>query len=379
MLYQTHVQVHLGNIRHNIESIKKTVGNDCKVLIAVKADAYGHGAVEVSRMAEKIGVDWLAIATVPEGIELRDAGVKLPMLKLSPAFPEEMEAAIENDITLCVCEESNIRLYNKTAQAMGRKATVHLQLDTGMGRIGANPEEGLRLAEIILNDCHNLILQGVMTHLPVSDESNESGKSFTRIQIDKFKNGVDKIEKTLNFKFPIVHCSNSAAITAYPDAKLDMVRPGIVVYGFYPSDEVPMTLDLKPGLSFKTCVSFVKKLAKGQSVGYGRTWIAPEDTWIATFPAGYADGFNRLLSNKGRVLINGKSCPVVGRICMDQAMCSLGTGDTTDIKPGDEVVLIGRQGNEEITVEEWAKKLDTITYEITCQINKRVKRYYDAY
>ncbi len=375
MLYQTHAVVHLGNIKHNIESIRKAVKPDCKVLISVKANAYGHGAVEISKMAQENKlVDYLAIATIPEGMELRDAGITLPILKLSPAFEEEMESAVANDIAVCVCEEDNIRKYDETARALGKKAIVHLQLDTGMGRIGVGEEEALRLAEIIIKQCPNLVLEGVMTHMPVSDDSS---KTFTERQIDKFKKIIDKIETNLNFKFKIKHCSNSAAVTAYPEAHMDMVRPGIIIYGFYPSKDVPQTLDLKPGLSFKTKVSFVKKVSKGLSVGYGRTWVAPEDTWIATFPAGYADGFNRLFSNSGRVLINGKSCPIVGRVCMDQTMCSLGTGEKPDVKVGDEVVLIGKSGNEEITAEEWAEKLKTISYEVTCQISHRVKRYFE--
>ncbi len=375
MLYQTHCVVHLGNIKHNIENIKKAVGNDCKVLIAVKADAYGHGAVEVSKMAQETGlVDYLAIATVPEGMELRDAGITLPMLKLSPAFEDEMESAIANDITLCVCEEENIHKYNEVALAYGKKAKVHLQLDTGMGRIGiTNLEEAVRIAEIIINECHGLELEGIMTHLPVSDDSS---RTFTERQIDKFNKITNAIESTLNFKFKIKHCSNSAAVTAYKDARLDMVRPGIIVYGFYPSSDVPHTLDLKPALSMKTRISFIKRVTKGTSIGYGRTWVAPEDTWIATFPAGYADGFNRLFSNNGRVIINGRSCPIVGRVCMDQTMCSLGTGEDITDKVGDEVVLIGQQGNETIDIEEWAEKLDTISYEVTCNINKRVPRIY---
>lgn len=375
MLYQTHALIHLNNIKHNIEEIRRVVDPKYKILLSIKANAYGHGAVEIALMAQKNKLaDYLAIATVPEGMELREAGVTLPVLKLSPAFEVEMESAVANEIALCVCEEENIRKYDETARAMGKKAVVHLQLDTGMGRIGVGEEEGLRLAEIIIKQCPNLELEGVMTHMPVSDDSS---RTFTERQIDKFYKIVNKIETSLNFKFKLVHCSNSAAITAYPNAHYNMVRPGIIIYGFYPSKDVPQTLDLRPGMSVKTRVSFIKKVAKGNSVGYGRTWVAPEDTWIATFPAGYADGFNRQFSNRGRVLINGMSCPVVGRICMDQSMCSLGTGEKPNVKVGDEVVLLGKSGNEEITGEEWAEKLGTISYEVTCLINHRLQRYYE--
>jgi len=374
MLYQTHARIHLANIRSNIENIRRAVGPERKILIAVKADAYGHGAVEVSRMAENIGVDWLGIATVPEGIELRQAGIMLPILKFSPAFHEEMEEAVKHDIALAVCELENVRQLQKICAALGRKCQVHLKIETGMGRIGVAAEEAFSMADEIINRCPDLILGGAMTHLPVSDEGS---KSFTQRQIDRFKKTVSDIETRLNFKMPLVHCANSGGVLAHPESWCDMVRPGIMIYGFYPSEDTPQTILLKPGLSFKTRVSFLKNVPKGGSVGYGRTWIAPEDSWIATFPAGYADGFNRLFSNMGRVLVNGRSYPVVGRVCMDQSMCNL--GPNTEVKVGDEVVLIGDSGCQNISAYEWAEKLKTITYEVTCQINRRVRRYFDDY
>lgn len=374
MLYQTHVQVHLNNIRFNIENIRKAVGAERKILIAVKANAYGHGAIEVAKMAELIGVDWLGVATVPEGIQLREAGIKMPILKFSPAFPEEMEEAIKNDLVLAVVDLENVRKLQGCAASLDRKVRVHLKIETGMGRIGANSQEALGIAREILQNSPNLELEGAMTHLPVSDEAS---KTFTSRQIDRFKKHVRAIEEALQFKFALVHCANSGAVLAHPEGWFDMVRPGIMIYGFYPSPETPQTIELKPGLSFKTRISFMKKVEKGSSIGYGRTWIASEDTWIATFPAGYADGFNRLFSNEGRVLIKGHSYPVVGRVCMDQSMCNL--GPETDIKVGDVVTLIGSDGDETISAYEWAEKLGTITYEVTCQINSRVRRYFDPF
>lgn len=374
MLYQTHARVHLANIRSNIENIRRAVGPERKILIAVKADAYGHGAVEVSRMAEKIGVEWLGVATVPEGIELRQAGIRLPILKFSPAFSEEMEEAVKHDIALAVCEIDNARQLQKICAGLGRKCEVHLKVETGMGRIGVAAEEAFALAEEIVKKCPDLKIGGAMTHLPVSDEGS---KTFTQRQIERFKKVVSDIETRLACKFPLVHCANSGGVLAHPESWCDMVRPGIMIYGFYPSEDTPQTILLKPGLSFKTRVSFLKLVPKGGSVGYGRTWIAPEDSWIATFPAGYADGFNRLFSNMGRVLINGRSYPVVGRVCMDQSMCNL--GPATEVKVGDEVVLIGDSGCQSISAYEWAEKLKTITYEVTCQINRRVLRYFDDY
>jgi len=374
MLYQTHAQIHLGNIRYNIEGIRRAVGNHRKILIAVKANAYGHGAVEVSCMAQNIGVDWLGVATVPEGIQLREAEIHLPILKFSPAFPEEMESAIKHEITLTVCERENVHALQRVCHGLGLTRHVHLKIDSGMGRIGVPPTQAADLAKFISADCPNLTLEGVFTHLPVSDSMDNA---YTQEQIERFKGTVSAIECAIGTKIPLIHCANSGGVLDYPQSWMDMVRPGIMIYGFYPGEPSSHSVDLKPGLSLSTRVSFLKKVEKGTSIGYGRTWFAPQDTWIATIPAGYADGFNRLFSNSGRVLIKGRAYPVVGRVCMDQSMVNLGA--ETNVKIGDEVVLIGRSGDEEISAYEWADKLNTITYEVTCQINQRVPRIYDFY
>ncbi len=374
MLYQTHARIHLGNIHANIEGIRKAVGSSRKILIAVKANAYGHGAVEVSRMAEQAGVDWLGVATVPEGIQLREAGIGLPILKFNPAFPEEMESAVRHDLTLTVCERENISELQGVCSSNALTTKVHLKVDTGMGRIGVAQSEAANLARFITTDCPNLYLEGVFTHLPVSESSDSD---YTKEQINGFQLVIDSIEKAIGSKIPLVHCANSGAVLDYPEGWFDMVRPGIMIYGFYPGKRSSHSIDLKPGLSFYTRVSFLKKVSQGTSIGYGRTWIAPEDTWIATIPAGYADGFNRLFSNTGRVLINGQSYPIVGRVCMDQSMINLGS--QTTVLVGDEVVLIGSSGNEEISAYEWAEKLNTITYEVTSQINHRVPRIFDPF
>lgn len=374
MLYQTTARIHLENIRFNIEGIRKAIGSERKMLIAVKANGYGHGAVAVSRMAENIGVDWLGVATVPEGIQLREAGIKLPILKFSPAFPEEMEAAIKNKLTLTVCEKQNIFTLEKICTSVRMSVDVHLKVDTGMGRIGVSVDEAEHMAYLIESECPHLNLEGIFTHLPVSDDGDPF---YTQDQIHRFKEIVEQVNSRIGRKLNLAHSSNSGAVLGHPSAWLDMVRPGIMIYGFYPGEDTPRTIPLKPGLSFITRVSFLKKVTAGTSIGYGRTWTCTEDTWIATIPVGYADGFNRLFSNMGRVLINGKSYPIVGRVCMDQSMVNL--GPVTDIQVGNEVVLIGKSGHNEITVDEWAKKLGTITYEVTCQINSRVERVYDPF
>ena len=376
MLYQTHARVHLGNIRKNLEGIHKAVGPDRKVLIAVKANAYGHGAVPVSLMAERLGLaDWLGVATVPEGIQLRKAGVRLPILKLSHAFPEEMGDAVENGLTLAASEQENVQALQAVCKARGLKARVHLKIDTGMGRIGVKPEDAPAFARFIEAECPDLHLEGAFTHLPVSDEARQD--DFTKDQIARFKQAVAAIEAALGRSLELVHCSNSGAVLGHEEAWLSMVRPGIMIYGYYPDDTTPRTIPLFPGLSFLTRISYVKFVQKGTSIGYGRTWVAPEDTWIATMPVGYADGFNRLFSNSGHVLVNGRSYPIVGRVCMDQSMIDL--GPAPEAKVGDEVVLIGRSGDLAITTEAWAKALKTITHEVTCQINARVERIYDGF
>lgn len=371
MLYQTHARIHLDNIRFNIDGIRQAVGAGRKILISVKANAYGHGALEVSRLAESTGVDWLGVATVPEGMQLRQAGIKLPILKFSPAFPEEMQAALRSAVTLTVCDRANLDALEQACRAANLQANVHLKVDTGMGRIGVAVSEAPAVAAYIERSCPSLRLEGIFTHLPVSDSADPT---YTAAQIERFKAVVDSIHAAIGRRVSLVHCSNSGAVLGHPLAWLDMVRPGIMIYGYYPDPGTPRAIPLKPGLSFLTRVSFVKKVAAGTSIGYGRTWVAPRDTWIATISVGYADGFNRLFSNRGRVLINGRSYPVVGRVCMDQTMLDL--GPETNVRVGDEVVLIGKSGSEEITCDEWAQILNTITYEVTCQINSRVERVY---
>ena len=367
----TILNVHLDHIRFNIEGIQKAVGPDRKVLVAVKANGYGHGAVEISRMAEEIGVDWLGVATVLEGIQLREADIHLPILKFSPTFPEEMEAAVKNQLTLTICSPEEAKNLEKVCQTLGMTIDVHLKVDTGMGRVGVVGDGAVRLAKMIDDTCKHLNLDGIMTHLPVSDGGDPT---FTREQIARFKDIRNQVNTSLGRKLNLAHCSNSGAILGHPDGWLDMVRPGIMVYGYYPGKETPRTIPLKPGITFKTKISFLKKVPPGTSIGYGRTWLAPEETWIATIPVGYADGFNRLFSNKGRVLIGGKSYPIIGRVCMDQSMVNL--GPHTDCHVGDEVVLLGSSGENEISCDEWAEKLGTITYEVVCQINSRVERVY---
>jgi len=372
LLYQTHVRVNLAHIRANLEAIRSRVGRSRKILAVLKANAYGHGAVGIARMAEEEGVDWLGVATVPEGLQLRQAGIRLPILKLYPTFPGEMAVAVAAGITQNLCDRANAEAMEEACAASGRaEVPVHMTIDTGMGRIGVRPRDAPELALFLERRCPHLRLQGIATHLPVSDDPDFG---FTRNQVRSFKAAVAEAESAIGRRVELVHCANSGAVLAHPEAWLDMVRPGILLYGFYPNTGTPRTIPLLPALSFHTVVSFVKRLPAGTRIGYGLMWAAPQDTWIATLPVGFADGFDRRFFRRGRVLVGGRSYPVVGRICMDQIMVDL--GPETTVRVGDPVVLIGRSGQEEITLDEWAKTLETITYEAMCQIHARVERVY---
>lgn len=372
MLTTSTALTRLDHIRANLDAVRARVG-DRRVLAAVKADAYGHGAVEVARMLEATGAaDWLGVATVPEALELRAAGVRLPILKLSHALGEDqVEAAVAADVDLAVVDAAGIDLVAAVAARLGRRAAVHLKVDTGMHRIGCPPQDAPALA--VRADDAGLLLRGVFSHLPVSD--TEDGRAFTASQIERFR-GVTAAVEAARGPVELRHLANSGAVLMHPDAWFDMVRPGIIAYGSLPDPESTPAIPLLPGLAWSTRVTFVKPLAAGETVSYGRTWTAPADTRIATIPVGYGDGYSRLLSNRGRVLIRGAAHPIVGRVCMDQLMVEVGPG--SDVAAGDEVVLVGRQGDEEITVAELAAGMGTIPYEVTCLINARVGRRFRA-
>ena len=369
VLYATHAVIDLDAVAHNLRGIRRRVGARA-VLVAVKADGYGHGAERVSRFIESEGLaDWLGVATVPEGIALREAGVQLPILKLSHAGDTEVEAALEAGITLTVVDAASV---DQVARWADPGTPVHLMIDTGMRRIGAEPEAAVPLSRRI--DEVGLDLQGVMTHLPISDEPR--GVEFTRDQLARFRRLVAEVEDARG-PVPLVHASNSGAVLGHDLTGMTMVRPGVMVYGYYPDPHAVRSVDLRPSMELRTRVTFVKRIGEGETVGYGRTWTASRDTWIATVTLGYADGYSRLLSNRGRMSIRGRSYPVVGRVCMDQTMLDLGP-DAPDVEVGDEVVAMGggATGGAAMGVEETALAMGTIPYEVTCLITPRVTRHY---
>lgn len=370
MTYPTTARTLLGNIEHNLRGIRARVG-DRLVLAAVKANAYGHGAAAVSQMIERTGAaDWLGVATVEEGLQLRDAGVSLPILKFSPTRDvDDVTRALLAGITLSVVDEASIAQVAAAADALDlSEVAVHLKVDTGMRRVGAEPADAPALAASIA-DHPRLRLQGVFSHLPISD--SPAGDDFTRHQTRLFADTMTAIEAVAG-PVELKHLANSGGVLGHPETWFDMVRPGIMIYGSLPDPLAQRTVDLRPGLEFTTRVSFVKPVAAGETIGYGRTFAAPADTWIATIPAGYGDGYSRLLSNRGRVLIGGVSYPIAGRVCMDQTMIDLGPDPVAAV--GDEAVLIGRRGDAEITAENVAELMGTIPYEVTCLITQRVTR-----
>jgi alanine racemase len=334
----------------------------------VKADAYGHGAIAVSRAALEAGVGFLGVATAAEGRELREAGIGAPIIIFSQTSAEDLDSVIDLELIPMVCDEEFIESAAQAANIAGRQLTVHLKLDTGMGRLGCPAEEAAALAKKIA-EANKLTLGGVATHFAVSDSLLPEHVAYTKEQIKKFSEAVAAI-KDAGVEPGIVHAANSGALIFHEDSYFDMIRPGIFLYGYSPAAKTG-GLAAEPVMELKSVISNIKKIKKGQSVSYGRTWTAEHDTYAGVIPAGYGDGFPRLLSNNYSVLINGKTYPLAGRICMDQCMVDLGI--EPEVKRWDEVLIFGQNFTNAADI---AEKLNTIPYEITCNINKRIPRKY---
>jgi alanine racemase len=367
--YPTTAHTDLAAVGANLAGIRERVG-DRLVLAAVKANAYGHGAVAVARHCERTkAADWLGVATTEEGVELRQAGITLPILKLSPARGDDVPASLAAGITLPVVDAASVAEIDRAARQLGlAEVDVHLKVDTGMRRVGAEPGEAAGLAAAI-DATGRLRLEGLFSHLPISDAP--AGRAFTEHQIALFTRTVRAVEQARG-PVPLRHLANSGGVLDHPDSWFDLVRPGIMIYGSYPDPETSHTVALTEALRWTTRVTFVKQVPAGESVGYGRTWRSDEPRWIATIPVGYGDGYSRLLSNRGRVLVNGRSYPIAGRVCMDQTMIDLGPEPLAGV--GDEVVLIGSSGDQRISVSEIAELMGTIPYEVSCLITGRVTR-----
>jgi alanine racemase len=362
------VEVDLGALRRNYRVLKKGLVPGTRVMVAVKANAYGHGLVEVARALVSTGVDYLGVACVDEGIVLRRNGVRVPILNLGAFFPGDIEPLLKYDIAATVTDISLAQRLDAAARRFKKKARVHVKVDTGMGRLGFWHEEADAFI-IRLCGLKHLCVDGLYTHFPSAD----SDEAFTRSQIAVFCSLIDKL--TIHgVNIPLKHTANSMAVVGFRAAHFNLVRPGLAVYGLHPKEELVGRLAIRPVLSFKTRIAHLKRVARGRSVSYGRTYIAPRDTVIATLPVGYGDGYNRLLSNRGTVLIRGRRCPIVGVVCMDQTMVDVGPLPQACLN--DEVVLIGRQKDEVIRAEEIAGLCRTIPYEVICWISPRVPRVY---
>lgn len=363
----TFAEVDLGAIRYNFNKVKRLTSPEVKTMVVVKANAYGHGIIEVSRVLSAEGVDYLGVATVDEAMALRRNGIKKPVLVLGSVLQDEVEVAIKNNITLTVCD-SDLLVGRLKKLARKNKIKVHVKVDTGMGRIGVWHDQAFSFIKS-LSATKNIILEGIYTHF----SSAGRDEFFTNYQIEAFEELLAELDKS-DIKIPLRHSANSIATVDFKRSHLNMVRPGIIIYGMYPKRDFSGFLKLKPALSLKTKIVYLKEVPAGRSVSYGRTYITERDTNIATLPIGYADGYERILSNKAFVLVRGKRARVVGKVTMDQVMIDV--GHIKGVSLGDEVILIGRQGSDRITAEELARLCGTIPYEIVCSIGSRVPRIY---
>jgi alanine racemase len=335
--------------------------------LAVKADAYGHGIAEIARAAGQSGVDYLAVATADEGVEIRDAGVELPILLYSLANPTEVEQIISSRITPILCDTEQIALYGAAARSAEVDLPVHIIIDTGMGRIGCTPADAVSVCRAVVDE-PALVLGGVSTHFAGADMAD---RSYTEYQLSLFNSALAEIRRA-GIKPGVVHASNSGGVIGYPQGWFDMVRPGLLAYGYYPSDDQERMIEVAPVMELMSQLVYIKEVEAGERISYGMTWAAPQRTWIGTVPVGYGDGYNRLLSNAGVVAIGGNRYPIVGRVCMDQLMVDL--GPELRVKRYDEVSLFGRAPAPDAA--ELAVLCDTIPYEITCAVSRRVPRVY---
>jgi len=362
----TWAEVNLGNLAYNFRQIKKIVGTGVKILVTVKADAYGHGLIPVAERLASCRADWLGVASIDEGIKLREAHIKLPVLVLGLVLKKDIEPLFRYGLTATICDEELACILNKKAMLSGRPINVHIKVDTGMGRIGILYKDAAGFIKKV-HKLRFINIEGIFTHFPLADKD----KDFTLHQIGLFNHLLRKLRED-GIHIPLVHAANSMGVIAYKDSHFNMVRPGLVIYGLYPRP-ARENITLKPVLSLKTRVVYSKDVPRGSGISYGHDYITKKDTGIVTLPIGYGDGYPRNLSNRAPVLIGGKRFRVSGKICMDQLMVDVGDAR---VAVGDEVVLIGSQGKNKITTEELAFLSGTIPYEIACGLGSRIPRIY---
>ena len=369
---RVYAKIDLDAVTYNMEQMKQRIDGDTKIMAVIKSDGYGHGAIQVAEVLEKYDYIWgFAVATLDEAVVLRTEGIQKPILVLGCIFPDQYLEMLDNDIRMNVYTEEMAKEISYMARREGKTAYLHIKLDTGMARLGFAVNNESVDAITRISKLPNVNMEGVFTHFAKADETD---KTFTKNQISQFVSMTEKLRER-GVTFPYEHCAYSAAIIDVEDARFDIVRAGISTYGLYPSEEVNQNaVHLKPALALKSHVAFVKEIEEGTPVSYGGTFVAEKKMKIATIPVGYGDGYPRSLSGKGYVLIRGKKANILGRICMDQFMV-----DVTDIEGvsfGDKVTLIGRDGNEAISVEKLSELSGRFNYEFICALGKRIPRVY---
>jgi alanine racemase len=369
-LRPTWAEINLDNLAHNMKEIRK-ISKSKEIIAVIKADAYGHGAIETAPILLENGASRLAVAVITEAIELRNGGIDAPIIILGYTPLNFAKEIVDNDLEITVYSYEYAEALSKEAEKFNKKVKVHIAVDTGMGRIGFLAQEDCVKDVYKISKLSNIIIEGLFSHFSSSDEKD---KEYTINQLEKYNWFYNKL-KQMGVNINIRHIANSAAVIDLPEVHMEAVRPGVIIYGYYPSEEVDKEkLDLKPVLSLKANVIHVKTLPGGEFISYGRKYMTPKESSIATIPIGYADGYTRLLFNKAKCIIRDKIVPVVGRICMDQ--CMIDVTEVEGVKVGDEVILMGENNGLKITADDLAEAIGTINYEIVCMISKRVPRVY---
>lgn len=361
----TWAEINLGNLSYNFAKVKKLLFPHVKVMVCVKADAYGHGLIPVSERLQQEGADYLSVASIDEGIKLRDAGIRLPILVLGMILKKDIQPLLQYGLTQTVCDQGIAASLNDSARKINKKVNIHIKVDTGMGRLGVLYQDAVSFVKKI-KKLKFINIEGIFTHLSLADINRE----FSLYQINSFNILMKKLKKE-QINIPIIHAANSLGVINYKESQFNMVRPGLVIYGLYPQDRLKILL--KPVLSLKTKVVYSKRVPAGYGISYGYTYVTKKETTVVNLPIGYGDGYPRNLSNLAPVLIKGRRFKISGRICMDQVMVDVGG---LALKLGEEVVLIGAQGKDKITAEELAMLSATIPYEIVCGLGSRIPRAY---
>jgi len=361
--------IDLGALAHNLDQVCRRLQPACQIIAVVKADAYGHGSAPVAKTLESLGVARFAVATLDEGIALREAGIRSSILLMGALFPEQFEDVVAHDLTPVLYEQALAEEFGKHLAGRSEPYSVHLKIETGMGRLGLDPED---VAALLQSPAFRgpLKAEGLMTHLADSDNADPA---YTTAQLERFR-AVVRYAQAEKLSLPLIHAANSGAILGHPEARFTAVRPGIMLYGYHTAAHLNPAPELRPLLSLTTKVTQVRKLKPGESTSYNRTYVVQRPSRIAVLPLGYADGYSRLLSNKGAVLINGKRAPVVGRVCMDMTMVD--ATDVPGVSAGTDVTVIGKQEDQQITASDLAAWQGTISYEVLCKIGQRVTRIY---